>query len=142
MVAICLGPALPPGSSDQPEDRPGTYRPPTWSCSGRGLPSRPVTRPLVRTCRTISPLPRVRPFGKGVSGGVLPAYSGPGRYVSVALSVGSPLLGVTQRPCPVELGLSSPRPSGEGRRATTRPTGEFSVEPPQRQVKPTSKHAT
>ncbi len=57
MVAICLGPALPPASSDQPEDRPGTYRPPTWSCSGRGLPSRPVTRPLVRSYRTISPLP-------------------------------------------------------------------------------------
>jgi len=30
------------------------------------------------------------------------------RYVSVALSVGLPRLGVTQHPCPVELGLSSP----------------------------------
>lgn len=32
-------------------------RSPIWSCTGRGLPSRPVTRPLVRSCRTVSPLP-------------------------------------------------------------------------------------
>ena len=31
-----------------------------------------------------------------------------GRYVSVALAIGLPRLGVTQHPCPVELGLSSP----------------------------------
>ena len=31
-----------------------------WSCSERGLPSRPVTRPLVRSYRTISPLPQRR----------------------------------------------------------------------------------
>ena len=37
---------------------------------------------LVSSCLAISPLPRPRP----------------GRYVSVALSVGSPLLGVTQHP--------------------------------------------
>jgi hypothetical protein len=56
MVAICLGRRLPTASSDQPEDRPGTFGPPIWSCSGWGLPSRPVTRPLVRSYRTISPL--------------------------------------------------------------------------------------
>ena len=39
----------------------------------------------------------------------LTPVSPPGRYVSVALSVGLPRLGVTQHPCPVELGLSSPR---------------------------------
>ena len=34
----------------------------TWArpCSGWGLPSRPVTRPLVRSYRTVSPLPRAR----------------------------------------------------------------------------------
>jgi len=38
--------------------RPGTsHRLSIWSCSGRGLLSRPVTRPLVRSYRTISPLP-------------------------------------------------------------------------------------
>ena len=59
---------------------------PIWSCSGRGLPSRPVSRPLVRSYRTISPLPLwPRPAR---------------RYVSVALSVRSPCLGVTQRPVP------------------------------------------
>ncbi len=33
------------------------YSSPIWSCSGWGLPSRPVTRPLVRSYRTVSPLP-------------------------------------------------------------------------------------
>jgi hypothetical protein len=41
------------------------------------------------------------------------------RYVSVALSVGSPPLAVSQHPCPVELGLSSPPlKQGSGRPAT------------------------
>ena len=39
------------------ERREARHRSPIWSCSGRGLPSRPVTRPLVRSYRTISPLP-------------------------------------------------------------------------------------
>ena len=43
-----------------------------------------------------------------------------GRYVSVALSVGSPPLGVTQHLRPAELGLSSPRLR---RAAATRPAG-------------------
>ena len=30
---------------------------PIWSCTGRGLPSRPVTRPLVGSYPTFSPLP-------------------------------------------------------------------------------------
>src|SRR3990172_2750335 len=33
------------------------HSPPIWPCSGWGLPSRPVTRPLVRSYRTVSPLP-------------------------------------------------------------------------------------
>jgi hypothetical protein len=32
-------------------------RPPIWSCSARGLPGRPVTRPPVGSYPTISPLP-------------------------------------------------------------------------------------
>ncbi len=51
-VTICLAPALPPGSSDQPEGLArlrrarsrASPRPPIWSCSGWGLPTPPVTR--------------------------------------------------------------------------------------------------
>ena len=54
---------------------------PIWSCSERGLPSpHTVTSGAVRSYRTISPLP-------GCPGGIL----------SVALSVGSRLPGVTWR---------------------------------------------
>src|SRR4030042_3687875 len=64
---------------------------------------------------------------------------GPGRYVSVALSVGSPLLGVTQHPRPVELGLSSPPnrlPEGRRReRAATRSADGSSLPPPTEEVK-------
>jgi hypothetical protein len=60
-----------------PAANPGTgrasFRPPIWPCSGWGLPSRPVSRPLVRSYRTISPLPRAR-----VSGGPKPAFFDPG----------------------------------------------------------------
>jgi hypothetical protein len=56
--------------------------PPIWPCSGWGLHSRPVARSLVSSYLAISPLLR---FASG-------------RCVSVALSVGSPLLGVTQHP--------------------------------------------
>jgi hypothetical protein len=55
---------------------------PVRPCSGRGLPGRPVTRPPVGSYPTISPLPRQRR----------------GCVISVALSFGSPRLGVTQRP--------------------------------------------
>ena len=114
-MTITLGWRLPTTSSGQPEDRPGPYCPPIWPCSAWGLPSRPVSRPLVRSCRTISPLPSAK---------------GGRRCVSVALSVGSPRLGVTQHARPVELGLSSPRLR---RRAVTRPTGPpalYQNEPP------------
>ena len=61
VAAIHLGPALPPASCGPPGDSAGPasaaasprpVRPPIRPCSGWGLPSRPVTRPLVRSYRT------------------------------------------------------------------------------------------
>ena len=48
-TAIYLARRLPGGSSDLPEGRSGPDQPCPliWSCSRWGLPSRPVTRPLV-----------------------------------------------------------------------------------------------
>jgi len=57
-TTIFLGRRLPVASSSQPEGGPGALSPPIWPCSGWGLPSRPVTRPLVRSYRTVAPLPR------------------------------------------------------------------------------------
>jgi hypothetical protein len=54
--------------------------PPIRSCSGWGLPSRPVTRPLVRSYRTVSPLPR--PEGRGG----LSLWHYPSRYHAWTLS--------------------------------------------------------
>ena len=54
---------------------------PIWTCSGRGLKSRRVTTTLVRSYRTISPLPAET-----------------GCIFSVPLSVGSRRLRVTKRP--------------------------------------------
>ncbi len=45
------------GRAGRPMGPPKKARPPIRSCSGWGLPSRPVTRPLVRSYRTVSPLP-------------------------------------------------------------------------------------
>ena len=59
--------------------------PPIWSCSGWGLPSRTVTRSLVRSYRTVSALPMTG----------LPVIS---VFFSVALSLGSPPPGVTRHP--------------------------------------------
>ncbi len=106
-MAIFLGRRLPIASSDQPEDRPGTYGPPIWSCSGWGLPSRPVTRPLVRSYRTISPLPGAARASRGCH----PPEDkccGPGRcsFCGTVRRVAPP--GCYPAPCPVELGLSSP----------------------------------
>ncbi len=61
---------------------------PIRHCSGRGLASRPVTKPLVRSYRTISPLPVLARHGGRTIGCV----------VSVPLSVGSPRLPVRKRP--------------------------------------------
>jgi hypothetical protein len=66
VAAIHLGPALPPASCGPPGDSAGPASAgrvaaagtsPIRPCSGWGLPSRPVTRPLVRSYRTVSPLP-------------------------------------------------------------------------------------
>jgi hypothetical protein len=64
--------------------------PPTWPCTGRGLPARPVTRRAVRSYRTIAPLPASPP----------------------AVCFCGPVLGVAPTgrypaPCPMVPGLSS-----------------------------------
>src|SRR6266536_910712 len=53
----------PPGRRPAGAPRPRGLgeRPPIWSCSGRGLPGRPVTRPPVGSYPTISPLPASPP---------------------------------------------------------------------------------
>src|SRR5438105_11206388 len=61
---------------------------PAWPCSGWGFPSRPVTRPLVSSYLTVSPLPL--PRRRAVIGGWRSALCGTVR--------GSPRLGVTQHP--------------------------------------------
>ena len=58
------------------------HRLPIWSCSRWGLPYRPVARLVVRSYRTVSPLPRA-------------SCDAVRRSLSVALSVGSRRPGVT-----------------------------------------------
>lgn len=61
VTTIYLGRLLPAGSSDLPERVAGHHMcAPIRSCSGWGLPSQPVSRLLVRSYRTVAPLP-VRP---------------------------------------------------------------------------------
>lgn len=95
---IYLGCQLPDTSCDQPEGSQTSSLqahlhcrctiPSIWSCSGWGLPSQTVSRLLVSSYLTISPLP-------GIAFSVC-RYSG--RYVSVALSLRSPSLDVIQHP--------------------------------------------
>lgn len=95
---IYLGCQLPDTSCDQPEGSQTSSLqahlhcrctiPSIWSCSGWGLPSQTVSRLLVSSYLTISPLP-------GIAFSVC-HYSG--RYVSVALSLRSPSLAVSQHP--------------------------------------------
>ncbi len=88
IIYLVLG--LLPGSSDTTRKVGGPLHPfPIWSCSGWGLPSRPVTRPLVRSYRTVSALPQKRRF---VFCGTFLKVTLTGRYPAS---------------CPVELGLSS-----------------------------------
>ena len=118
--------ALPEGIGAGHSVGPKALPPPMWACSGRGLPSRRVSAPLVRSypepsaasrlgpgepcgLRTISPLPRV------------------GRYVSVALSVGLPRLAFRERPALWSPDFPHPGPdraSGSG--VGTRPPGPLS----------------
>jgi len=59
-AAIYLGYQLPGTSSDLTRGVSGQpHPPPIWSCSGWGLPSEPISRSLVRSYRTVAPLPGV-----------------------------------------------------------------------------------
>ena len=99
-MIIYLGRLSPSVSSDLTREVGGQrHASPIRSFSGWGLPGRPVTRPPVRSYRTVAPLPPMRAavYFCGTFPGVTPA----GRYPA---------------PCPTELGLSSgaikpPRPS-------------------------------
>ncbi len=76
------------------------------SCSGWGLPCDPRHRgPGALLPHPFTLTRQIPPESRGSPAGGL---------LSVALSFGSPRLGVTQHPCPVELGLSS-RASGRRR---------------------------
>ena len=83
MVTIYLALMLPSGSSDQPGDRPGV---------------------LMSLYSVLLRMGFTQPTGYPIAGELLPHHFtltlplGEGRYVSVALSVGLPLLGVTQHP--------------------------------------------
>ena len=100
----------------QPTREHRTGRPlPAWPCSGWGLPSRPVTRPLVSSYLTVSPLPLPRPSPRESLRGD-PGGTGGGRFVSVALSAGHPAWALPSTlPCGVRTFLDSfePRPPGQ-----------------------------
>src|SRR5207244_6262148 len=82
---------------------------PAWPCSGWGLPSRPVTRPLVSSYLTVSPLP-LPPASSRFEGG--------GRSVSVALSAGHPAWALPSTlPCGVRTFLDAHSRSRRGRPA-------------------------
>src|SRR5207249_7126275 len=94
---------------------------PAWPCSGWGLPSRPVARPLVSSYLTVSPLPLPPPAASrcGERGW---------RFVSVALSAGRPAWGLPSiLPCGVRTFLDpptrdepeAPRPPGNLLQATS-----------------------
>ena len=87
---------LPWASSDLTRGKSGQlYSPPIWSCSEWGLPSRPVTRTLVRSYRTVSPLPcseQLSIAGRSDFCGTFLEVTFTGRYPAL---------------CPMELGLSS-----------------------------------
>src|SRR5262249_13410059 len=91
-TAIYLAAPLPARSSSLPGGHGGPDRscPHIWPCFRWGLPSRPVTRPLVRSYRTFSPLPHgslLKPR--------LQAQLPPGGILSVALSRFLRTVGVT-----------------------------------------------
>ncbi len=97
MVTIYLDRMLPSDSCGQPGDGPGFPIVPLFGLAPDGVfLSRSVAQPLVSSYLAISPLLRFHPHQTSpVKGEGMGASAG--RYVSVALSVGSPLLGVTQR---------------------------------------------
>ena len=95
-VIICLGPPLPAASSgaggtERDDDQPLFRGPKPGLAPGRGLPSRHLSMPLVRSYRTFAPLP-VRAAANG--------RRCHRRCVSVALSSRSPAPGVTRQAWP------------------------------------------
>src|SRR5207245_6968903 len=100
-ATISLGAASPRPSCGLPGGDERGRPPPAWPCSGWGLPSRPVTRPLVSSYLTVAPLPP--PRRRAVFGG--------GRSFSVALSAGHPAWALPSTlPCGVRTFLDpSPR---------------------------------
>jgi len=91
-VAIPLGLPLLEASCSQPGDESSSHNPPIWPCSGWGLPA--ITSLLMA--------------GSSYPPDFTLTPAKPERFVSVALSVGSPRLDVIQHPARLELGLSSP----------------------------------
>jgi hypothetical protein len=80
---------------------------PTRSCSGWGLPSQRVSALLVRSYRTVAPLPVPVPL----QGGHWPSAV----CISVALSLGSLPLGITQHPALWSSDFPRMRPFGTAR---------------------------
>ena len=85
---------------------------PIWSCSGWGLPYRSVTRLVVRSYRTVSPLPDP-PSCRSKTEAI-------GGLLSVALSVGSRRPGVTWHPA-LRSPDFPPPPSCKQKRGSDRP---------------------
>ena len=95
---------------------------PMWACSGRGLASRRVTTPLVRSYRTFSPLPALASTSNRLLAcprrrEAALARCRRCRFCATFRRVAPP--GISPASCPVESGLSSFR---SWRNAATRPT--------------------
>src|ERR1043166_3679228 len=103
---------------------------PAWPCSGWGLPSRPVTRPLVSSYLTVSPLPLLR-LGLPPRAGAAGTPGSTTERWAVCLCGtfrGSPRLGVTQHPAlwsPDFPRLATPKGGGRGRPAASSPVGVY-----------------
>ncbi len=127
-ATICLGHRLPDVSIDLTRGVGGQlHPPPIWSFSGWGLPSRPVSRPLVCSYHTVSPLSSTQP-----QFALLP--NDPGQTCRVRMiKIVHPRIecwtvffcgtflrvaptGRYPAPCPAELGLSSKAISRNGPR--------------------------
>jgi|GEM_PF-3206695 hypothetical protein len=132
---IYLAPTLPTGSCGQPGEGASALCTPTIPASGSGrrpllglapdgvCPALDVSTEAVSSYLAISPLPR-------------PTKRPARRYVSVALSVGSPRPAVSGHPARRELGLSSPR----YREATVQPSYARLDFTKARALKPTHGH--
>ena len=119
VTAISLGRRLPGVSSSRPERRVGSDGPArpcghgrsAWPCSGWGLPSQPG-RPG-RWCALTAPFhPYRSPVWLWFAKSKPQFTSSRGGLLSVALSRALRPVGVTDHPCPVEPGLSSPSAVG------------------------------